>query len=67
MGKLSEQNTIFDPIKPISTIVIGHRITTRRAGPRKPSRCRRIRRAVSCSLPHMIHPSAPNAAPPREP
>jgi hypothetical protein len=66
------QNKIFDPIKPITIVVIGHRITTRRAGQRKTSRCRRTRRAVSCSCqrpsrPRAVHPIAPDAVPPRYP
>jgi hypothetical protein len=34
------QNKIFDPIKPGTTAVIDHIITTRRAGQRKMSQCR---------------------------
>jgi hypothetical protein len=34
------QNKIFNPIKPRTTAVIGHGITTRRAEQRKTSRCR---------------------------
>jgi hypothetical protein len=41
------QNKIFNPIKPRTTAVIGHGITTRRAEQRKTCRCRRTRRAVS--------------------
>jgi hypothetical protein len=63
------QNKIFNPIKPRTTAVIGHGITTRRAEQRKTSRCRRTRRAVLCnrrrpSRPRTIRPSAPDAAPP---
>jgi hypothetical protein len=66
------QNKIFNPIKPRTTMVIGHGITTRRAEQRKTSRCRRMRRAVSCSRrrpsrPRTVRPSAPDAAPPRYP
>jgi hypothetical protein len=43
------QNKIFNPIKPRTTVVIGHGITTRRAEQRKTSRCRRTRREVPCS------------------
>jgi hypothetical protein len=62
-------NKIFNPIKPRTTVVIGHGITTRHAGQRKTSRCRRTCRAVSCSRrrPRVVHPSAPDAAPPRYP
>jgi hypothetical protein len=66
------QNKIFNPIKPRTTAVIGHGITTRRAEQRKTSRCKRTRRAVSCSRrcpsrPRTVRPSAPDAAPPRYP
>jgi hypothetical protein len=66
------QNKIFNPIKPRTTVVIGHGITTRRAEQRKTSRCRRTRRAVSCSCrrpsrPRTVRPSAPDVAPPRYP
>ena len=66
------QNKIFNPIKPRTTAVIGHGITTRRAEQRKTSRCRRTRRAVPCSRrrpsrPRTVRPSAPDAAPPRYP
>jgi hypothetical protein len=62
------QNKIFDPIKPRTTVVIGHGITTRRAGQRKTSRCRRTRRVVLCSHwrpshPCVVRPNAPYAAP----
>jgi hypothetical protein len=66
------QNKIFNPIKPRTTAVIGHGITTRRAEQRKTSRCRRTRRAVPCSRrrpsrPRTVRPSAPDVAPPRYP
>jgi hypothetical protein len=66
------QNKIFDPIKLGTTIVIDHGIITRRAGRRKTSRCRRTRRAMLCSRrrpsrPHVVRPSAQDAAPPRYP
>jgi hypothetical protein len=66
------QNKIFNPIKPRTTAVIGHGITTRRAEQRKTSRCRRTRRAVPCShrrpsRPRTVRPSAPDAAPLRYP
>jgi hypothetical protein len=66
------QNKIFNPIKPRTTAVIGHGITTRRAEQRKTSRCRRTRRAVPCSRrrpsrPCTVRPSAPDAAPSRYP
>jgi hypothetical protein len=66
------QKKIFNPIKPRTTAVIGHGITTRRAEQRKTSRYRRPRRAVPCSRrrpsrPRTIRPSAPDAAPPRYP
>jgi hypothetical protein len=66
------QNKIFNPIKPRTTAVIGHGITTRRVEQRKTSRCRRTRRAVPCSRrrpsrPRTVRPSAPDAAPPRYP
>jgi hypothetical protein len=66
------QNKIFNPIKPRTTAVIGHGITTRRAEQRKTSRCRRTCRAVPCSRrrpsrPRTVRPSAPYAAPPRYP
>jgi hypothetical protein len=66
------QNKIFNPIKPRTTAVIGHGITTRRAEQRKTSRCRRTRRAVPCSRqrpsrPRTVLPSALDAAPPRYP
>jgi hypothetical protein len=41
------KNKIFDPIKPRTTAVVGHGITTRRAWQRMTSRCRRTRRAVA--------------------
>jgi hypothetical protein len=64
------QNKIFYPIKPRSTIIIGHKITTRRVGQWKLSRCRRTRRTITCSprrplRPHAVRPSALDAAPPR--
>jgi hypothetical protein len=67
-----EKNKIFDPIKPRTNALIGHGITTRRAGQRKTSRCRRTRRAVPCSRrhpsrPRVVRPSAPDAALPRYP
>jgi hypothetical protein len=66
------QNKIFDPIKPGTTVVIDHGITTRRTGQRKTSRCRRTRRLVlwsrqRTSRPRAVHPSAPDVAPPRYP
>jgi hypothetical protein len=66
------QNKNFDPIKPETVTVIDHRITTRRAGQWNTSRCRRTRRAVLCSRrrpsrPRVVHPIAPDAAPPRYP
>jgi hypothetical protein len=66
------QNKIFDPIKPETITVIDHRITTRRAGQRNTSRCRRTCRAVLCSRrrpsrPRVVRPIAPDAAPPRYP
>jgi hypothetical protein len=66
------QNKIFNPIKPRTTAVIGHGITTRRVEQRKTSRCRRTRRAVPCSRrcpsrPRTVRPSALDAAPPRYP
>jgi hypothetical protein len=66
------QNKIFNPIKPRTTAVIGHGITTRRVEQRKTSRCRRTRRAMLCSRrrpsrPRTVRPSAPDVAPPRYP
>jgi hypothetical protein len=66
------QNKIFDPIKPETTAVIDHGITTRRTGQLKTSRCRWMSRAVLCSRrrpsrPRVVRPSAPDAAPPRYP
>jgi hypothetical protein len=66
------KNKIFDPITPRTTAVIGHGITTRRAGHWKTSRCRRTRREVPCShrrisRPRLVRPSALDAAPPRYP
>jgi hypothetical protein len=66
------QNKIFNPIKPRTTAVICHGITTRRAEQRKTYRCRRTRRAVPCSRrcpsrPRTFRPSAPDVAPPRYP
>jgi hypothetical protein len=66
------QNKFFDPIKPETTAIVDHGITTRRARHRKTSRCRRKRRAVLCSRrrpsrPHAVRSSAPDAAPPRYP
>jgi hypothetical protein len=52
------QNKIFDPIKPETTAIIDHGITTRRAEQRKTSRCRRTRRAVLCSRHRPSHPRA---------
>jgi hypothetical protein len=62
------QNKIFDPIKPRSTAIIDHGITTRHAGHWKTSRCKRMRRAVLCnhrwpSRPRVVRPSAVAAAP----
>jgi hypothetical protein len=66
------QNKIFNPIKPRTTVVIGHGITTRRGEQRETSRCRRTRRAVPCSRrrpsrPRTVRPSALDVAPPRYP
>jgi hypothetical protein len=66
------QNKISDPIKPETTAVIDHGITTRRAGQHKTFRCRPMRRAVMChrrrpSRPRTGHPSASNSAPLRYP
>jgi hypothetical protein len=66
------QNKIFGPIKPRTTAVIDHGITTRRAGQWKTSRCRKMCRAVLCShwrpsCPRAVRPSAPDVAPPRYP
>ena len=66
------QNKIFNPIKPRTTAVIGHGITTRHVEQRKTSRCRRTRRAVPCSRrrpsrPRTVRPSAPDATPLRYP
>jgi hypothetical protein len=66
------QNKISDPIKPETTTVINHGITTTRVVQPKTSRCRPTGRAVLChrrrpSRPLAIRPSAPNAAPLRYP
>jgi hypothetical protein len=66
------QNKFFGPIKPETTAVVDHGITTRRARQRKTSRCRRKRRAVLCSRrrpshPHTVRSSAPDATLPRYP
>jgi hypothetical protein len=68
-GGYASDNFFFNHIKPRTAAVISHVITTRRAGQRKTSRCRRTRRAVSCSRrrPRVVRPSAPDAAPPRYP
>jgi hypothetical protein len=71
-GYASAKQNFFIPIIPRTTAVIGHGITTRRAEQRKPSRCRRTRRAVPCSRrrpssPRAVRPSAPDVAPPRYP
>jgi hypothetical protein len=71
-GYASAKTKFSTPIKPRTTAVIGHGITTRRAEQRKTSRCRRTRRAVPCSRrrpsrPRTVRPSAPDAAPPRYP
>jgi hypothetical protein len=66
------QNKFFNPIKPETTMVIDHGITTRRAGQQKTSRCRRTRQTMLCSRqrpsrPPVVRPSAPDVAPPRYP
>jgi transposase-like protein len=66
------QNKIFDPIKPETTAIIDHGITTRRAGHWKTSRCRRTHQSVLYShrrpsRPRVVRPSATDAAPPRYP
>jgi hypothetical protein len=68
-GGYASDKQNFQPQKTRTTTVIGHGITTRRVGQRKTSRCRRTCRAVSCSRwrPRVVHPSAPDAAPPRYP
>jgi hypothetical protein len=65
------QHLNFDPIKPRSTAVIGHMITTIRAIHQKPSQCRRMCREVSCShasaSARVVRASAPDATPLRYP
>jgi hypothetical protein len=43
------QNKNFDLTKPGTTVVITHGITTKRAGQRKTSQCRRMCRVVLCT------------------